>query len=153
MEPIVVKNKAGEDEEVKDIQALYDSHETAKADLVTLRGEKKDLEATVAGTDEEAVSKWKTRALLAEAKSNLDAQGVKDADRIVKRLNLEGVDFDDDGNLAGFDEAVAEFKTDFPELFDPKARAGRSSIDANADGPAKKVLSPTEAQAAAIYGG
>lgn len=152
MDPIVVKGKDGEDVEIKDIQAFYDAHEVAKADLVTLRGEKKDLESQLAGSDEEAVSKWKQRALLAEATSSLEAQGVKDASRIVKRLNLDSVDFDEDGNLSGFDEAVTEFKTDFPELFDPKKRAGRSGIDANADNPARREISPTEQQAAAIYG-
>lgn len=152
MDPVIVKDKSGNDVEIKDVQAFYDAHEVAKADLVTLRGEKKDLEGQVAGSSEEEVGKWKQRALLAEATHNLEAQGVKDASRIVKRLNLEGVDFDEEGNLSGFDDAVTEFKTDFPELFDPKKRAGRSSIDANADGPANKVVSPTEAQAAAIYG-
>lgn len=152
MDPIVVKGKDGADVEIKDVQAFYDAHEVAKADLVTLRSEKKDLEAQVAGTDEEAVAAWKKRALLAEARSNLEADGVKDADRIVKRLDLSNVDFDEDDNLSGFDEAVAEFKADFPELFDAKRRAGRSSIDANADTPTKKELSPSEQQVAAIYG-
>lgn len=152
MDPVTVKDKNGNDVEIKDIQAFYDAHEVAKADLVTLRGEKKDLEGQLAGSSDEEVGKWKQRALLAEATHSLEAQGVKDASRIVKRLDLSSVEFDDEGNLSGFEEAVTEFKTDFPELFDPKARAGRSSIDANADGPTKKVLSPTEAQAAAIYG-
>lgn len=152
MDPVIVKDKNGNDVEIKDIQAFYDAHETAKADLVTLRSEKKELEAQVAGTDEEAVSKWKKRALLAEAKHNLEAQGVKDADRIVKRLNMENVDFDDEGNMTGFDEAVSEFKADFPELFDAKKRAGRNSADIHADSPAKKELTPTEQQVAQIFG-
>lgn len=152
MDPVVVKNKDGEDVEIKDIQAFYDAHEVAKADLVGLRQAKKDLESQLAGSDEEAVSKWKQRALLAEATSNLEAQGVKDASRIVKRLNLENVDFDEEGNLSGFDDAVTEFKTDFPELFDPKKRAGRSSADIHADKPATKELSPSELQTAQIYG-
>lgn len=152
MDPIVVKDKDGKDVEIKDIQAFYDAHETAKADLVTLRSEKKELEAQVAGSDEEAVNTWKQRALLAEATHSLETQGVKDASRIVKRLDLSNVDFDEDGNLSGFDDAVTEFKADFPELFDPKRRAGRSSIDANADGAIKKELSPSEVQAAQIYG-
>ena len=153
MEKIVVKDKDGNEIVIEDIQAYYDAHEKAKADLVALRSENKDLKANQDdGTADEKVAEWKKRAIRAEAKVALEETGVKNADRILKYANLDSVDFDEEGNLTGLDESIDSIKQDFPELFDKKRRAGSSSADIHADNPASAQKSLTEMQVDAILG-
>lgn len=139
------------DEEVKDPQGLLKAYRQLQADITELRNEKKELETRLENTDEEAVGKWKQRAIKAEAKVNLEGQGIKNADRILKYMDFEGVDFDDDGKLTGFDDKLNGIKSDFPELFDPKKRAGRQSADIHDGKPAEKKMSGTEAQVARLF--
>lgn len=139
------------EEEVKDPQGLLKMYRELQEDVKNLRNENKSLTEQLADTDTEAVDKWRSRAIRAEAKANLEGQGIKDADRILKYVNLEGVDLDDEKGLTGFDEKLEGIKKDFPELFDAKKRAGRSSADIHADAPAKKEMSGTEAQVARIF--
>jgi len=139
----------GDGQVIEDLEAYVAAYEKAKADLVTLRTEKKELEQVAAAGSEEEVSKWKERAIKSEARLAIESTGVKDADRILKRMNLSEVDFDDDGNLSGFEESLNEFKQDFPELFDPKKRTG-GKIDANANGTVEPKKSVSELQAEAL---
>lgn len=138
-------------EEVKNPEAVLAELRRAQEDLKTLRAEKKELEARLESTDEEAVSKWKDRAVKAEAKVNLEGQGIKNADRILKYMDLEGVDFDDNGALTGFEDKLTGIKTDFPELFDPKRRAG-GKADIHAKNEVEVPKTSTEAQVARIFG-
>jgi len=124
-------------EEIKDPEKFLAAYYKAMDEAREMREENKTLREQVEATGDEAVSKWRSRALQAEAKANLEGQGIKNPDRILKYLNLEGVDFDDEGNLTGLDDKVNEVKTDFPELFDVKRRAGSASADIHADSPAK----------------
>lgn len=140
------------DEEVKDPQGLLKAYRELQADVTALRSEKKELETRLDSADEEAVSKWKQRAIKAEAKVNLEGQGIKNADRILKYVDLEDVDFEEDGSLKGLDTKLEGIKKDFPELFDTKKRAGRSSADIHADNPAETKMSGTEAQVRRIFG-
>lgn len=139
-------------DEIENPEAFLNAYYKAMDEAKDFREENKRLTAELEDKSDDAADRWKMRALVAEAKVALEEQGVKDADRIVKRLNLENVDFDDDGNLTGFDESVSEFKADFPELFDTKKRAGRNSADIHENKPAQRELSPSEQQAAALYG-
>lgn len=140
-------------DEIKDPEAFLTAYYKAMDDAKETRDENKRLreQADEGGGMEEEVNKWKSRALKAEAKSTLEGQGIKNAERILKYLNLEGVDFDETGNLKGLDDKVNEVKADFPELFDAKKRAGRSSADIHADNPADKKVSGSEAQVARIF--
>lgn len=139
-------------EEVRDPEAVLAELRRAQEDLKTLRAANKALEDQLAGTDEDAVKKWRDRAIKAEAKVNLEAQGIKDAERILKYVDFDGVDFDDNDKLTGLDEKLSGIKADFPELFDTKRRAGRNSADIHEHRPAEKALSGTEAQVARIFG-
>lgn len=138
-------------EEIKDPEGFLKSYYKAMDEAKEMREENKTLKTQVESTSEEAVNKWRDRALRGEAKANLESQGIKNPDRILKYINLEGVDFDDDGNVTGLDDKVSEVKTDFPELFDVKRRAGRSGVDIHADNPAKTKMTGTEAQVARIF--
>lgn len=142
---------AGVTEEIKDPAAVLAELRRAQDDLKSLRAENKELNTRLQATDEEAVTKWRTRAIKAEAKVNLEGQGIKEADRILKYIDLEGVDFDDNEKLTGFDDKVKAIKADFPELFDTKKRAGKSSADIHADKVAEHKMTGTEAQVARIF--
>lgn len=138
-------------EDIRDPEAFLKAYKKMKEDLVTLRSENKELKTQVDSTDEEAVNKWKERAVKAEAKNSLNGQGIKDADRILKYVSLDGVDFDEEGNLSGLDDKLEGIKTDFPELFDVKKRAGRNNADIHADSKVETPKSTTESQVERIF--
>ena len=152
-------------DEVKDPEGLLRAYEKAKKDLEFLRGqikelegerdalssEKAALETEFAGSTEE-IGKWRDRVLKGEVTKNLEAQGIKNPERVLKYVDLEGVDLDDEKGLVGFDEKLAVVKTDFPELFDVKRRAARTSVDLHADNPTKPELTGTDAQVARLFG-
>lgn len=133
-------------EEIKDPEALIKAYNKAKEDLVALRNANKELEkakrdlaeALEARSDEQ-INKWRDRAVKQAAKAALEGEGIKDAERILKYVDLSGVDFDDNDALTGLDDSLSGVKSDFPELFDAKRRAGSQSVDIHASGGTTKV--------------
>lgn len=126
---------------LKDVNAEVKAHREAK----------EAAEARVSQLEsDDSVKVWKDKALQAEVKAALRDQGVKDTGRVMKVLDLEGVDIDDDGKLTGFDEKVTSTKKDWPELFDAKRAVG-GSADIFADTAAKPKMTSTEAQVARIF--
>lgn len=93
---------------------------------------------------------FKTRALQAEAKLRLNANGVKDPDRIIKYLKFDTVEFDEKEGFKGLDESIETVRTDFPELFDAKRRVG-GKIDAAATGDVKTEKSVTDMQVDKLF--
>lgn len=146
-------------DEVRDPEGLLKAYEQAKKDLVTLREQVKTLESERDEAVKEAaelpaeITKWRDKVLNGEVTKTLEAQGIKNPERVLKYVDLEGVDFDDEKGLVGFDEKLAVVKTDFPELFDVKRRAARTGVDIHADTPAKPALTGTDAQVAHMFGG
>jgi hypothetical protein len=138
------------EEEVKDPQAVLAELRRAQEDLKTLRSENKNLQTQLEGVNEDAVNKWRIRAVKAEAKVHLESQGVKDADRILKYVDLKDVDFDENEKLVNFDDKITTIKTDFPELFDVKRRVGGKADISTKDAPDIK-RSGTEAQVARLF--
>lgn len=140
-------------EEIKDPEGLLKAYNKAKEDLVTLRSQLKDLETEREQFSEEAVTKWKNLAARAQALNALQAEGIKDGERFLKHMDLSDVEYDEEsGAIKGIEEKLDAFKKDFSELFDAKKRAGRSSADIHEATPVKKELSPSEQQAALLYG-
>lgn len=144
-----------EEAEIKDPAGLLKAYEKAKNDLVELRNTLKEAQGELAtlreSTSPEEVAKWKERAIRQAAKTAIESEGIKGADRLMKYLNLEGVDFDENEKLTGLDDKLGEVKKDFPELFDAKRRAGSQSADIHASTPVKPVMTGTEAQVARIF--
>lgn len=143
---------------IEDPQALLKAHDKLKEDIVNLRAELKATEKERDGLKElseslspENLEKMKTRAIKAELKAQLESDGIKDADRIIKYIDFSGVDYDEDDKIIGADDKLSEIKTDFPELFDIKKRAGRNSADIHADTPANTQKSTTEAQVDSLF--
>lgn len=143
---------------IEDPQALLKAHDKLKEDIVNLRAELKATEKERDGLKElseslspENLEKMKTRAIKAELKAQLESDGIKDADRIIKYIDFSGVDYDEEDKIVGADDKLSEIKTDFPELFDIKKRAGRNSADIHADTPANTQKSTTEAQVDSLF--
>lgn len=99
----------------------------------------------------EDVQVYKQRAIKAEAKLALQGQGIKEPERVLNFMALDGVDFDDEGNLIGLDETLDTAKEALPELFDAKRRVG-GQADIFADSGPKAAKSTTELQVERIFG-
>lgn len=129
-------------EEVKNPEAVLAELRRAQEDLKALRAEH-----TALGQERDALKKsveedtWRAKALLAEAKNALGAQGIKDADRLMPYVGVDGLDFDDDGKVTGLDERLTQLKKDLPEIFDPKRRAG-GKADIFADNSVEQKTDP-----------
>lgn len=131
------------DEEVKDpaavlaeLRRVQEDLKAVRAELKTTQDERDGLKSQVEslGSDE-----MRTKALLAETKLALQKQGIKDVDRIIKYVGTEGLDFDDKGGVSGLEDRLKTLKTDLPEIFDPKVRAGgKADIFANDSGEVKE---------------
>lgn len=92
------------------------------------------------------------------ARAELKAAGIapEQVGRLVGMLDLDELDVDDDGNVDGLDEAIAELKADWPQLFASKpAKRQRASVAGGGDqstGPKKRELTPSQIQANRVLG-
>lgn len=125
-----------EEEKVENPEAVLAELRRAQADLKELRAENKTLKAErdtlQASVDSLSTDEMRVKALKAETKLALQAQGIKDVDRLMPYIGTEGLDFDDKGAVSGLEDRLKTLKKDLPEVFDPKVRAGgRADIFAN----------------------
>lgn len=138
--------------EIEDPKAVLDALERYKKENKKFREER---DAALARVDElesdDAAEKWKRRTVESEVKNRLMAAGVKDTDRLIKYVDVEGVDVGEDDSLTGIDDAIKALKEDFPELFDPKRQVGGKG-DTFADNPANTQKSTSEMQAERLLG-
>lgn len=143
---------------IEDPAALLKAHEKLKEDIVNLRAnlkslekERDELKTAAESLSPENMEKMKQRALKAEIKAQLESEGVPNPDGVIKYLDLNGVDYDEEDKIVGVDEKLDALKSDLPLLFDKKARAGRTSVDANASKPAGATKTTTEAQVDSLF--
>lgn len=143
-----------ENEEVKDPEAVLAELRRAQADLKELRSTLKSLETERDGLKSQVESlsadEMRLRALTAETKLALSAQGIGDVDRLMKYVGTDGIDFDEDGKVTGLDERLSALKTDLPELFDNKRRVG-GKADIFADTNVETQKSGTEMQVERLF--
>jgi uncharacterized protein (UPF0264 family) len=145
-----------ENDEIRDYPNLLKMYREAVEELKDERDKRKTLEATNADLTkkletkpEEVESEWKKKAIASEAKAALNATGVKDADRFFKYLDLSNVDYDEEGQLVGLDDAVTTITTDFADVFDPKKRVG-GKADIHTKGATEHVMTASEIAAAQL---
>lgn len=132
----------------EDVDKMQNRLDESKAEAKKFREQRDEFKAAAEGN--EANKGLKERALRAEAKLAVAGLGVKDPDRIVKYLNLEGVDFDEEGKVTGLDTSIDAVKGDFPELFDAKRRVG-GQIDAATGNPVRAEKSVTDMQVDKLF--
>lgn len=126
---------AEENSELEEVrEALHSANEEAKR----FRLERNDLREELDSLKND--NPWKNRYLQSEAKVKLAEEGIKNTDRVLKLIDLSDVDLDDEGNIKGLDEQFESVKEDFPEIFDPKKRAGDADV-ANKDAPDREAAS------------
>lgn len=126
--------------------------ERAKAEAKKFREERDALKTQV--TELEArpdASELQAKLVKFHAEKALAKMGVKDSTRILKFVDLDGVELDAEGNLTGFEEKVNTVKADLPELFDAKKRVGGAG-DAFANGEVQEKKNPLAAQIANALG-
>lgn len=130
------------EEEVNDPQAVLAALRAAQAEIKRISGEREELKKEMEALQESMKEdEWRNRALMAEVRSDLTRRGLKDADRLIKVLGTDGIDFDAEGKVTGLDERISAATKDYPELFDPKVRAG-GKADAFANNTAEPQVDP-----------
>lgn len=140
-------NEGIKDNKIEDEEAVLAALERYKKENKKFREERDAAQARVQELEgDDSANKWKRRTIEAEAKNRLIASGIKDSDRLMKYLDVENVEVDDDGNLKGLDDAIDGMKKDFPELFDPKRQVG-GKADGFANDEANAETSTSELQA------
>ena len=128
-------------EEVRNPAGLLAAYDKAKEDLVALRSEYKALQDQVANATPD---EYRLKALSAETRLALQAQGIKDVDRLMPYIGTDGLDFGEDGKVTGLTERMEALKKDLPEVFDPKVRAG-GKADIFAEGAVEAKTDPFRA--------
>lgn len=133
----------------EDVDRMQEALDNFKKENQKFREQRDEYKAAL--DNNEVNAEFRERALRAEAKLKLGANGVKDPDRIIKYLKFDNVVFDEQGNLAGLDESIETVRQDFPELFDPKRRVG-GKADAAANTAVKVEKSASQLQAERVLG-
>lgn len=136
--------------EIKDPKAVLDALERAKADAKRFREEKEALEVDLNSRDQK-IAEYSGRLLRNEVKKNIADLNLTNSDRILKYIDFNKLEFDNDLNVVGLDEQIKGLKQDFPELFDPKLLVGGKADSADANVVNAK-LSVSERQARMLLG-
>lgn len=154
------QNEVEQSEEVviNDPKAVLEALERAKEDAKKYREQAEALEAEKQGfvdriaslEGDEGIALWKNRTVELAAKQELAKSGVKDVDRIYGLMDATTFDYDDEGSVTGFAEALDKVKADLPELFDDKRRVA-GGADAFNKEPVKQKMTGTEAQVKRIF--
>lgn len=131
-------------DEIKNPLGLLDSLRTVRDEAKTNREALEEANEKIG-----QLEKFKGGSKNVAIARELKAQGVKNPERVAKLMNLDDIDFDDEGDLVGFEEAFETTKTDWPELFETKRRAG--NIDQHARGDIEPKLSATQQQIALLH--
>lgn len=103
------------------------------------QGASGDSEAAKAAAEKAADEKYLPRIKRSAVKTALVAAGLADADKAdvlkaaVRLVDLEDLDVDEDGDVDGVDDAVAELKSKFPGMF-TKTRAPRGKVSTGSRG-------------------
>lgn len=129
----------------KDAKKFREELETLKGQYAELEKSRDALKATV-DTYESGEGEWKNRTKELLVKGQLG----NNAERLMKFIDMDSIDFADDGQITGLEEAVSKVKADLPELFDPKKRVG-GAADLFDRGDAPKKVTGSEAQVARIF--
>lgn len=90
--------------------------------------------------DANASKTWKPRIVRQAARAALVEAGLTGApDRLLKLVDVDQVEVDDEGEVTGLDEQIKGLKKDYPELF-AKRGAGRiDAADKGGDGGGKQT--------------
>ncbi len=113
-----------------------------EADEMKRKGET-EAEANARQAREEAetaASKaWKPRIVKQAARAALVEAGLTGApDRLLKLVDVDQVEVDDEGEVTGLDDQIKALKKDYPELFAKRGAARIDAADKGGDGGGKQ---------------
>jgi len=109
----------GTSTEIRDPKAVLEALDKAKAEAKKFRLEKEALEQQINETSAKA-SQVQSRLMMEKINKHLSSLGIQHGEKLNKYLKMDSLSLTEDFEVAGLDEQIADLKTDFPELFDPK---------------------------------
>ncbi len=136
--------------EIKDPKAVLDALERAKSDAKRFREEKEALEVDLNSKDQK-IAEYSGRLLKDQVKKSIADLNLTNSDRLLKYIDFNALDFDEEFNIKGLDAQINNLKQDFPELFDPKLLVGGKADSADANVVNAK-LSVSDKQAKLLLG-
>lgn len=139
-----------EEPKIEDPKAVLSALERAKSDAKRFREEKEQLESTLSAK-EQAIANYANVLLQEKVAQKISAEGIKDPDRVLKFVNMSELSLDENFNVIGIEDQLAQLKSDLPEVFDPKLRVG-GQADAAVKASVSTQYSASQLQAAKILG-
>jgi len=128
MENEVINN---ETVEIKDPKAVLDALDRAKADAKRFREEKEALEINLNSRDQK-IAEYSGKLLREQVKKELSGQNITNVDRLLKYIDFNKLEFDEEFNVSGLEDQIVGIKSDFPEFFDPKLLVAGKADSADA---------------------
>ncbi len=147
MENEVINN---ETVEIKDPKAVLDALDRAKADAKRFREEKEALEINLNSRDQK-IAEYSGKLLREQVKKELSGQNITNVDRLLKYIDFNKLEFDEEFNVSGLEDQIIGIKTDFPEFFDPKLLVAGKADSADAQ-IVNAQLSVSDKQARLLLG-
>lgn len=135
---------------IEDPKAVLAALDRAKADAKKFREEKEKLEIDLNSKDQ-TIAEYSTKLLREKVIQKISAEGIKDPKRILKFMNINTLEFDENLEVVGFEDQFNQIKEDLPEIFDAKLRVG-GQADAGVKATVSTQYSATQLQAAKILG-
>ena len=139
-----------EDATLNDPKAVLAALDRAKSDAKKFREEKEKLEVDLNSSNQK-IAEFSGRLLHEKVLQKISDEGVKDARRLLKFMDLTKFEFDENLNVVGFEDQFKQLQEDLPEIFDAKLRVG-GQADAAVKASVSTRYSATELQAAKILG-
>lgn len=141
----LAKERAAAKQLAKELAALKAQNETDA---------QKSTREQVEKAREDAEKTWRPRVISYAAEVALSRAGCTKPERLLKLIDDDSIEIDDDGKVSGIEGQIKALKKDFPELF-PARSGGARDVDAGdrggkADG---KPKSSAERIAAMMLGG
>ncbi len=147
MENEVINN---ETVEIKDPKAVLDALDRAKADAKRFREEKGALEINLNSRDQK-IAEYSGKLLREQVKKELSGQNITNVDRLLKYIDFNKLEFDEEFNVSGLEDQIVGIKSDFPEFFDPKLLVAGKADSADAQ-IVNASLSVSDKQAKMLLG-
>lgn len=145
-----MEENTGIEPEIKDPKAVLSALERAKNEAKRFREEKEALENNVSSLTQQN-SAMSGKLLREKTRSAINDLGIKDADRLIKYVDFNQLDFDDNFDVIGLSDQIDNIRKDLPELFDPKLRVAGQADSADVK-PAQTGTKASEIQAKYLLG-
>lgn len=139
-----------EEIKIEDPKAVLDALDRAKSDAKRFREEKEKLEIDLNSKDQ-TIAEFSGKLLREKVLQKISEEGIKDPKRILKFMNLNTLEFDENLEVKGFEDQFNQLKEDLPEVFDAKLRVG-GQADTAIKASVSTQFTASQLQAAKILG-